>query len=90
MKVEIQTDDIKKEVIATYIRIKEGEVARTEEIGEENFIDLDKDGCLLGIEILNFDEAPGLLSSLADKFNLPALREIVCEEITKIFATGKT
>jgi uncharacterized protein YuzE len=90
MRVEIQTDDEKKEVVAVYIRIKEGEVARTEEIGEENFIDLDKEGCLVGVEILNFEEAPKLLSSLADKFHLPALKEIVCEEITKIFATSKT
>lgn len=90
MRVEIQTDDEKKEVIAAYIRIKEGEVARTEEVGEENFIDLDKEGNLLGVEILNFAEAPGLLSSLAEKFNTPALKEIVFEEITKIFATSKT
>ncbi len=89
MRVEIQTDDKKKKVVAAYVRIKEGEVARTEEVGEENFIDLDKDGVLLGVEILNFEEAPGLLSFLAEKFGVPTLKEITFEEITKIFASSK-
>lgn len=87
MRVEIQTDDKKKEVIAAYIRIREGEVAKTEEIGVENFIDLDKDGQLLGVEILNFDEAPALLPSLAEKYNVPALKEIAVDELMKVFIT---
>ena len=89
MRVEIQTDDKKKKVVAAYIRIKEGEVARTEEVGEENFIDLDKNGELLGVEILNFEEASKLLPKLAKKFGIPALKEITVEEITKIFAPSK-
>jgi len=48
MKVEYD-----KTVDALYIRIREVEVSRTEELEEGTNLDFDADGKLIGIELLN-------------------------------------
>jgi uncharacterized protein YuzE len=61
MKIEYD-----REVDALYVRLQEKYVERTIEIQEGINIDLDKDGKLIGIEILDATER----YSLADIFNI--------------------
>ncbi len=50
---------------ALYIKFQEGEFAENKKIDEETIIDLDKEGNLLGIEILNITKRVAL-ENLAD------------------------
>jgi len=61
MKIEYD-----REVDALYVRLQEKYVERTIEIQEGINIDLDKDGKLIGVEILDATER----YSLADIFNI--------------------
>ena len=67
---------------AVYIKVKEGKVARTKEIAQEVFVDLDSSGRLLGIELLN----PGniVIGELSRRYHLPLLRNIA-PEIDRIY-----
>jgi len=60
---------------AVYIKIKpEGVVAKTIEFAPETFVDLTKDGELIGIEMLN----PGnvILKRIAKKYHRPELFKV--------------
>jgi len=60
---------------AVYIKIKpEAKVNRTVEFAPETFVDLDGDGDLVGIEMLN----PGhlILKRIAKKFHRPELSRV--------------
>ena len=50
---------------AMYIKVKEGKIAGTRQIDENVIIDVDKEGCLLGVEVLFVKErVPELLKDL--------------------------
>jgi uncharacterized protein YuzE len=47
------------EADATYLKVSDGQVDRTNEIAPDVFVDLTADGDLVGIEILNAKLRPG-------------------------------
>ncbi len=50
---------------AMYIKVKEGKIAGTRQIDENVIIDVDKEGCILGVEVLFVKErVPELLKDL--------------------------
>ncbi len=60
---------------AVYIKIKpESKISKTLEFAPETFVDLDEDGDLIGIEMLN----PGqlILKRIAKKFHRPELSRV--------------
>ncbi len=58
---------------ALYLQIKEGEVDHTDEIDENTLIDIDKEGNILGIEILFVKERnPKFVRELEEKHMLSA------------------
>ena len=60
---------------AVYIKLQpEAEVSRTIEFAPETFVDLDKNGNLIGIEMLN--PARIVLKEIAKKFHHPELSRI--------------
>ena len=60
---------------ALYIKINSDvEVARTVEFAPETFVDLDKNGSLIGIEMLN--PAQLILKRIAKKFHHPEISRI--------------
>ncbi len=71
MKIEYD-----KEVDSLYIRIQENWVAKTKEIEEGINIDFDKDGKVIGIEIIGVTER----YNLEDIFNL-STENLILEEI---------
>jgi uncharacterized protein YuzE len=73
MKIEYD-----REVDALYVRLQEKYVARTIEIEEGLNLDLDEDGKLIGLEILDATEK----YSLADIFNVATENLIFEKEIT--------
>jgi uncharacterized protein YuzE len=44
---------VDKDTGATYLRLRSGVVARTEELSDSIFVDYDQDGRVLGIEYLS-------------------------------------
>jgi uncharacterized protein YuzE len=54
---------------ALYVRLRDGEIARTEEIDDETFVDLASDGSLLGIEIISFQRA-WPLGRIAERYEI--------------------
>jgi uncharacterized protein YuzE len=76
---------------AAYIKVKSGKVARTIEKSKHFFIDLDKKGALLGIEILDPEkmtdqERAKILPSIARHFKISNLRHIHPEYVPQVFA----
>jgi uncharacterized protein YuzE len=67
-----------KEVDALYVRLQEKYVARTIEIEEGLNLDLDENGKLIGLEVLDATER----YSLADIFNVATENLILEKEIT--------
>ena len=70
---------------AIYIKIKpEAKVDRTVEFAPETFVDLDEDGDLIGIEMLN----PGqlILKKIAIKFHRPELSKINSHKLQEAIA----
>jgi uncharacterized protein YuzE len=67
-----------REVDALYIRLQEKYVARTMELEEGLNLDLDEDGKLIGLEVLDATEK----YSLADIFNVATENLILEKEIT--------
>jgi uncharacterized protein YuzE len=53
------------QVNATYAKLREGKVARTVEVSDSEMVDVDSDGCVLGIEVLGGTDWEGVLVSLA-------------------------
>ena len=72
MKIEYD-----REVDALYVRLQEKYVARTIEIEEGLNLDLDEDGKLIGLEVLDATEK----YSLADIFNVATENLILEKEI---------
>ena len=66
-----------KEVDALYVRLQETYVARTVEIEEGLNLDLDENGKLIGLEILDATER----YSLADVFNISTENLILEKEL---------
>jgi hypothetical protein len=65
-KLEASFDNRTGQAVAVYMRVREGGVARTEEVKEGYaYADYDADGHLLGIELLGPCEV-AVLDSLAD------------------------
>ncbi len=73
MKIEYD-----KQVDALYVRLQEKYVARTIEIEEGLNLDLDEDGKLIGLEVLDATTK----YSLADIFNVATENLILEKEIT--------
>ena len=67
-----------REVDTLYIRLQEKYVARTMELEEGLNLDLDEDGKLIGLEVLDATEK----YSLADIFNVATENLILEKEIT--------
>ena len=70
---------------AVYIKIKpEAKVHRTVEFAPETFVDLDEDGDLIGIEMLN----PGqlILKRIAKKFHRPELSRVHPQKLHEAIA----
>ena len=70
---------------AVYIKIKpEAKVHRTVEFAPETFVDLDEDGYLIGIEMLN----PGqlILKRIAKKFHRPELSRVRPQKLHEAIA----
>ncbi len=67
-----------REVDALYLRLQEKYVARTIEIEEGLNLDLDEDGKLIGLEVLDATER----YSLSDIFNVATENLILEKEIT--------
>jgi uncharacterized protein YuzE len=63
-----------KEADAIYIEFSSGEFAKNKKIDDETIIDLDKDGNILGIELLNVSTRTkkGFLSDITFKNLVPA------------------
>ncbi len=68
---------------AMYVKIVKGKVAKTVEFAPEIFVDLDKNGKLMGIEMLNPGKLslkkknrPNILPRLANKYHVPELETI--------------
>ncbi len=74
MKIEYD-----REVDALYIRLQEKYVARTLEIEEGLNLDLDENGSLIGLEVLDATER----YSLADIFNISTENLILEEKLIK-------
>jgi uncharacterized protein YuzE len=74
MKIEYD-----QEVDALYIRLQQKYVARTLEIEEGLNLDLDENGRLIGLEVLNAAER----YSLSDIFNLSTENLILEEKLVK-------
>jgi uncharacterized protein YuzE len=73
MKIEYD-----REVDALYVRLQEKYVARTVEIEEGLNLDLDEDGKLIGLEVLDATEK----YSLSDIFNVATENLILEKEMT--------
>ena len=74
MKIEYD-----RKVDALYIRLQEKYVARTVEVEEGLNLDLDENGKLIGLEVLDATER----YSLADIFNISTENLILGEELGK-------
>ncbi|MBM4334033.1 MAG: DUF2283 domain-containing protein [Deltaproteobacteria bacterium] len=74
MKIEYD-----KEVDALYIRLQEKTVARTREIEEGLNLDLDEEGKLIGLEVLDATER----YNLSDIFNIATENLILEEKLMK-------
>jgi uncharacterized protein YuzE len=75
------------EIEAIYIKIKPGKVAKSKEIGPkgEAIVDLDKEGKVLGIEML----APGhvkIFNKIKKQFKVPELKHFNIDCLQKSFA----
>jgi len=71
---------------AMYVKLKKGKVAKTIEFAPETFVDVDINGNLLGIEILNpgkltlkRSRKPTMINKIAVKYHEPELKNIVKE-----------
>ena len=72
MKIEYD-----REVDAVYIYLQEKEAAKTIELSETVKVDLDKEGKLIGVEVLNATQR----YSLSDIFNISTENLILDEEL---------
>ena len=84
------TFEIDGEAKALYIRLREGEIARTMEYPEEQevFLDLDGQGQLIGVEIL--DPAginmESILKELSERYGIDDLSSLVNKSLIELAA----
>jgi len=78
-----------KEIEAIYIRLREGKVSKSNEIGThgEAVVDLDKNGNVLGIEMLE----PGLVTvklfnKIKKDYKIPELKNFKIDRLQAAFA----
>lgn len=67
-----------------YLKMRNGEVARTSEYREEILLDFDKRGRLIGIELLNLEDSK-YLPEIARKFSAPSLEKVHTEHLEEIY-----
>ena len=66
------------DVNALYIEVRAGEVAKTLEVSESVFVDVDEEGAPLGMEFVNADDFIPFLREHAGGVEVPAeLRELL-------------
>lgn len=58
-------------VRALYIRLSDKTIARTREVDDNTNVDLDKDGTVVGIEVIDID-LPWAVTEVLRDFDLPA------------------
>ena len=68
-----------------YLRIRDGKVAKTEEYRAEVFVDLDKKGHLLGIELLNLEDSK-YIPQIAREYSLSGIKRLHPEYLKKVLA----
>lgn len=74
MQVTVQTDPESKKVLAVYFQIAEGKVHKTVPIDEGKcYVDEDRRGKILGVEMLSPGELKILVQSVARKYRVPGL-----------------
>lgn len=78
MFIEYDTDH---EVL--YLGIHEGKIASTVEYHDELYVDLDKNGKLLGIEILNLEDCR-YIPQIARKYSLHGINRLHPEYLKKV------
>jgi uncharacterized protein YuzE len=84
------TFEIDGEAKALYIRLREGEIARTIEYAEEQevFLDLDEQGQLIGVEVL--DPAginiESILKELSERYGIHDLSSLVNKSLVELAA----
>lgn len=74
--VTVEYDLLDKGIVAGYMRLREGKVARTVEIAPDLvLVDLNSRGVLLGVEILGPCEVT-ILERIARKYHVPEVRSL--------------
>ncbi len=86
MQVTLQLDE-KKKVQAVYFKLRPGKVHETQEPYPEVFVDFDKEGNVLGVEVLSPDPATArFIDQLAADYNLEGLQNSHPEKLQAAFA----
>jgi uncharacterized protein YuzE len=68
-----------------YIKIREGKIAKTIEYKDELFLDLDKRGELLGVEMLNMKDSK-YLPEISKKFASPEFQKVHTKYLRQVYA----
>ena len=79
------------EIEAIYIRLKDGKVSKSREIGRygEAVVDLDKRGNVVGIEMLEPGKVTvSLMNRIKKEFNLQELGTLRIDRLQEAFASG--
>ena len=81
------TFEIDGEAKALYIRLREGDIAETIEYPEEQevFLDLDKQGRLLGIEVLDTSgvDMESIFKDLSERYGIGDLSSLVNKSLVQ-------
>lgn len=84
------TFEIDGEAKALYIRLREGDIAQTTEYPEEQevFLDLDEQGQLLGIEVLDPAgiDIESVLKKLSERYGIDDLSSLVSKSLIELAA----
>jgi uncharacterized protein YuzE len=84
------TFEIDGEAKALYIRLREGDIARTTEYAEERevFLDLDEQGQLLGIEVLDPAgiDIELVLKGISERYGIDDLSSLVTKSLVELAA----
>jgi len=71
------------DVNALYIEFREGDVAKTIEVAEMVYLDVDDQGSALGLEFVNADDFIPFLREQSDSANVPRqLREFIAAPVS--------
>ena len=84
------TIEVDKEAKALYFRLQEGEIAETVESpdGEEIFLDLNEQGQVLGIEVLDPGsiDIKSVFAELAKRYNIVDLSPLLNKSLVELVA----